>query len=91
MVSREALCPECGYPLSVSVEEDEETGELKIVLFCEGAGDDIFRLEIFTGLTNDDLYDLEDGTDTFLKMRIKVEREQEPEEYIEDEEELEEE
>jgi len=73
-LSREAICPECGHPLSVSVEEDEKTGEIKIVLFCEGAGEDIFSMEILTGLTNDDLFELRDtgGKIIWRKMGVKV-------------------
>jgi len=52
---REALCPECGDPLSVEVEEDEETGNINIILFCEGAGEDEYELKIDTNLWNDDL------------------------------------
>ena len=72
MMSREAFCPECGFPLSVSVEEDEETGELKIILFCDV--EDEFRLEISTGLTNEDLHKLKDKEEMIRKMRIRVER-----------------
>lgn len=78
-MSRDALCPECGHPLSVSVEEDKETGEIKIVLFCEGPGDDVFSIEILTGLTNDDLFELRDtrGKMIWRKMGVKVWREPE--------------
>jgi len=80
VLSRDALCPECGYPLSVSVEEDGETGEIRIVLFCEGPGDDVFSIEILTGLTNDNLFELEDteGRIVWRKMGVKVRREPEP-------------
>jgi len=79
---RAALCPECGEPLSISVELDEETNEIKIVFFCEGAGDDVFAFEILTGLTNDDLCELtEEGKVIEKKMKIKLlKREPEPSE-----------
>ena len=36
----EAECPECGEHLCVSVDRDRKSGKLKIVFWCEGAGDD---------------------------------------------------
>jgi len=70
-MNREAFCPERGFPLSVSVEEDEKQ-ELKIILFCDV--EDKFRLEISTGLTNEDLHKLKDKEEMIRKMRIRVER-----------------
>jgi len=37
------------------VEKDDETGEIKIVFFCEGAGDDEFSFQILSGLTGEDI------------------------------------
>jgi hypothetical protein len=76
----EAVCPECGDPLSVSVEEDRETGELKIVFVCEGDGDDKFEFEILTGLGNKDLKKLKEvGKIKWKEMGMKlVARESEP-------------
>ncbi|MHA1280665.1 MAG: hypothetical protein ACTSQ8_26215 [Candidatus Helarchaeota archaeon] len=54
---RDALCPECGYPLSVEVIEDDKTGNIIINLFCEGSGEDEYVLEINTHLCNDELKD----------------------------------
>ncbi|MBC7113348.1 MAG: hypothetical protein H5T34_04945 [Candidatus Methanomethyliales bacterium] len=72
-MSREALCPFCGEELSVSVEKDKKTGEIKICLFCEGFADDEFAFEILTGLTNDDLLDeLYDRKTMKKEMKIKV-------------------
>lgn len=68
MVERDAGCPECGDPLSVSVETDEDTEEIKIRFFCEGAGDDVFEFQILTGLTSEDL-------DGLTKRNKKVRKE----------------
>lgn len=40
MIDEWPVCPECGDPLSHSVEKDDENGEIKIRFFCEGAGED---------------------------------------------------
>lgn len=80
MVEREAICPECGSVLSVSVEKIKNTGKLKIVFFCEGDWDDKFSFEILTGLTNADLGNLEvKGKVIKKEMGIKlIERESDP-------------
>jgi hypothetical protein len=52
---KEALCPECGSSLAVSIEKNKRTGELKVVFWCDGDYDDKFRFEILTGLKNEDL------------------------------------
>ena len=51
----EAICPECGCPLSVAVIEDENTGNIVINLFCEGFADDIYSIRINTHLSNEEL------------------------------------
>lgn len=50
--AREAICPECGEPLEVSVYLNRKTKRLFIGLYCEGDMDDFFDYEISTGLTN---------------------------------------
>lgn len=56
MLEEEPLCPECGYPLTgIRVYKDDETGEMTIEFFCDEAGDDIFRFQIITGLTDEDI------------------------------------
>lgn len=52
---REAVCPECGSPLVVSIEKNKKTGELQIKFWCEGDYEDNFEFVIFTGLKNEDL------------------------------------
>ena len=80
MVEERPFCPECGDPLSISVEKDDETGEIKIEFFCEGAGDDVFSFQISTGLTDEDLEELKEKEKTIRKeMVIKLlERKPEP-------------
>jgi hypothetical protein len=78
---REAMCPECGSPLAVSIEKNKRTGELKIVFWCDGDYDDKFRFEILTGLTNNGLDEilLNKGEIIPKEMRLKVlERESDP-------------
>ena len=84
-MERAAICPECGEPLSVSIERDEKTGEIKIVFFCEGSGDDRFSFEILTGLTNEYILDelVKEGEIIERKMKIRV-LEREPEPYEEE-------
>lgn len=60
MVEERPFCPECGDPLSTSYEKDDDTGEIRIVFFCEGAGDDEFCLQILTGLTDEDIERLDE-------------------------------
>ena len=60
MVEERPFCPECGDPLSISVEKDDDTGEIKIVFFCEGAGDDEFCFQILTGLADEDIEELDE-------------------------------
>jgi hypothetical protein len=72
---REAECPMCNCPLSVSVEEDERTGEIKFILFCEGEYGDEFELEVLTGLKNRDLKKLEKvrkGKKIPKEMKIRI-------------------
>ncbi|MCP8307690.1 MAG: hypothetical protein H3Z54_03240 [archaeon] len=79
-MEREAHCPECGDILSVSVEKDRKTREIKIRFFCEGAGDDVFEFEILTGLKDKDLDNLKTPRERIMKeMYIRLlRREPEP-------------
>ena len=73
MVDEWPFCPECGDQLSHSVEKDDATGEIKIVFFCEGAGDDEFSFQILTGLTDEDIKELEEIGKTIRKeMRVEL-------------------
>ena len=73
MVEERPFCPECRDPLSILMEKDDETGEIKIGFFCEGAGDDEFSFQILTGLTDEDLEGLEEIGKTIRKeMVIKL-------------------
>jgi hypothetical protein len=82
MVEEDPLCPECGYELTgIRVLKDDETGEITIEFFCDEAGDDIFRFQIITGLTDEDIGKLTEIGKTIQKeMRIKlIERKSEEE------------
>jgi len=76
-------CPECGHSLSTIVERDEATGEIKIKFFCEGPGDDVFELEILTGLKEEDLADLREVGKVVKKEMKVVLIAREPESYSE--------
>jgi hypothetical protein len=84
--SREASCPECGEPLSVSIDKDGRTGQIVVDLFCEGDGDDQFEIHILTGLTDKDLKHLK-GVGRIVKKGIKlklVARERDPSADLQD-------
>ena len=72
-IEEKPICPECGGWLSVERYIDENTGEIIIEFWCEGAGSDEFNFLIFTGLTNEDLSNLKEEEKTILKnMKIKL-------------------
>ncbi|MHA1298741.1 MAG: hypothetical protein ACTSO9_04770 [Candidatus Helarchaeota archaeon] len=74
----DALCPECGYPLSVEVIEDDKTWNIIINLFCEGPGEDEYVLEVNTHLCNDELKDWDNvGSKLEATMTI-IHRKQDP-------------
>ena len=56
-----ALCPECGEPLAFKLTRDKRTKEIRILLFCDGSGEDRFEFEIRTGLTDKGLARLRKG------------------------------
>ena len=66
------LCPECGDELTPEVRKDVETGEIRILFWCEGAGDDHFSFEISTGLTNEDVANLEEGKPMRKEVSIEL-------------------
>jgi hypothetical protein len=56
-------CPECGEILVRDWAFDEDTDEILIDCFCDGAGEDMFHIQVRTGLTQDDLNKLtKEGT-----------------------------
>lgn len=82
MLEEDPLCPECGYELTgIRVLKDDETGEITIEFFCDEAGDDVFRFQILTGLTDEDIENLwEKGKTIRKEMGIKlIERKSEEE------------
>lgn len=75
---RDLLCPECGNPLSVEVKEDGETGFILVNLFCEGSGDDEYRIEINTQMWNDEFSNWDEvGSTHGISMKL-VERKPDP-------------
>ena len=82
VLEEEPLCPECGYPLTgIKVYKDDETGEITIEFFCDEAGEDVFRFQIITGLTDEDIAELtKTGEIIHKEMGIKlIERKSEEE------------
>jgi len=80
MSEREALCPECGTPLVVSVEKNKKTGELQIRFWCEGDYEDRFEFVIDTHLKNEELDILVEGKPVLKEISVKlVDRESVPE------------
>jgi len=55
MLEENPLCPECGYELTKKCLKDDTTAEITIEFFCDQAGEDVFRFQILTGLTDDDI------------------------------------
>ena len=78
MIEKRPTCPECGYPLSLTMEVDDETKEILIDCFCEGPADDEFHIQIQTGLTQDDLEDLDTVGVTLPVKLILMERQPDP-------------
>ena len=82
MLEEDPLCPECGHELTgIRVLKDEVTAEITLEFYCDGAGEDIFRFQILTGLTDNDIAELtEIGKNIPRKMVLKlVERKSEEE------------
>ncbi len=70
---REAVCPECGSPLVVSIEKNRKTGELQIKFWCEGDYEDNFEFVILTGLKNEELDALQKkGKIVLREMGLKL-------------------
>ena len=81
MLEEGPLCPECGYELTKKVLQDDITDEITIEFFCDQTGEDLFRFQILTGLTDDDIAKLTKIGKTIRKeMALKlVERKSEEE------------
>ena len=73
VIEDKPACPECGDWLSLERYIDEDTGEIIIQFWCEGAGSDEFNFLILTGLTNEDLSNFKEEEKTIIKnMKIKL-------------------
>ncbi|NIO38702.1 hypothetical protein GTO27_13550 [Candidatus Bathyarchaeota archaeon] len=81
MVEERPFCPECGDPLSIATEKDDETGEIMIDFFCEGAGDDEYHLRIQTRLTDVDLKGLKKVGKTMKRQMVVELMNRKPEPY----------
>ena len=81
MLEEKPLCPECGYELTRKTLKNDITAEITIEFFCDQAGEDIFRFQILTGLTDDDIAKLTKiGKTIRREMAVKlVERKSEEE------------
>ena len=75
-------CPECGYTLSLTMQIDSETKEIMIDMFCEGPAEDVFHLQIKTGLTQEDIELLDNVGETFPAETELMERKADPEQNI---------
>ena len=73
------MCPECGELLYSKLSIDDKTGELIIDIYCDGDSDDEYQLQIFTGLTFEDIEDLEIKEKIFSKKMQIVLKERIPE------------
>lgn len=71
-------CPECGYPLSLTMDIDEKSNEMLIDCFCEGPGDDEFHMRIQTGLTHEDIDNFDRVGETRSVKMILMERKKDP-------------
>jgi hypothetical protein len=54
-------CYECGAPLTVSLSEDDETGEIIIDFWCEEGCENDYDFRILTGLKDKDIKELYEG------------------------------
>ncbi len=67
-------CPECGETLVLDWGFDEDTSEILIDCFCDGAGDDMVHIQVRTGLTQEDLNKLTKEGTTLPAKIILVQR-----------------
>ena len=72
------LCPECGYALSLTMQIDSKTKEIMIDLFCDGPAEDVYNLQIKTGLTQQDLEIGDEVGSTFPAIGMLMERKADP-------------
>ena len=85
MLEEDIVCPECGYSLSKKILKDEITNEIYIEFFCDQAGDDLFRFQILTGLTDDDIAELSKNGKTMRReMALKLVERKSEEEVIQE-------
>ena len=70
MEDKRPYCPECGEPLITSTEIDEKTNNIIIDLYCDGAGEDMFHLQIDTQMTQGDMDFLDEGEELLANMKV---------------------
>jgi len=85
MIEEDIVCPECEYSLSKKILKDEITNEISIEFFCDQAGDDLFRFQILTGLTDDNIAELsKNGKPMRREMSLKLVEHKSEEEVIQE-------
>jgi hypothetical protein len=73
MIEEEPLCPECGYPLTGIRLLKDKKRKITIEFFCDEAGEDIFRFQIETGLSDKDIEKLkEEGKAIPREMLVRL-------------------
>jgi hypothetical protein len=73
MIEEEPLCPECGYPLTGIRLLKDKKRKITIEFFCDEAGEDIFRFQIETGLSDKDIKKLkEEGKAIPREMLVRL-------------------
>lgn len=85
LVEEEPLCPECGNSLTGIRVLKDKNGKITIEFFCDECGEDIFRFQILTGLTDKDIGKLkEKGKAIPKEMAIKLIERKSEEQAIKD-------
>jgi hypothetical protein len=72
MREEEPLCPECGYPLTGIKVFKDKSRKITIEFYCDEGGEDKFRFQILTGITDKDIGKLTVGKPIQKEMSIKV-------------------
>ncbi len=73
-------CPECGYPLTGKFLKNR--GKMTISFFCDQGGEDIFRFQILTGISDRDIANLVVGKPLRKEVTVKLLKRKSEEEAI---------
>jgi hypothetical protein len=82
MEEEQPTCPECGYPLTGRFLKNR-SGKISIEFWCDQAGEDKFRFQILTGITDEDIGQLVIGKPIHKEMSVKLLERMSEEEAIE--------